>query len=91
MKEISFTLRFQVYVKLTIKSLVEYLGNDKVKQLVNWALKYIAELEIPVKRGTFVEFRTGMINISPIGRNCTQSEREEFHKYDLVGRSDFNK
>ena len=35
-------------------------------------------------RGTFVEFRSGLINISPIGRNCSQEERDEFEKYDKV-------
>lgn len=25
-----------------------------------------------------------MLNISPIGRNCSQSERDEYEKYDLV-------
>lgn len=29
-----------------------------------------------------MEFRNGMLNISPIGRNCSQQEREEFEKYD---------
>jgi len=29
-------------------------------------------------RGTFIEYRTGMINISPIGRNCSREERDEF-------------
>lgn len=38
-----------------------------------------------MKRGTFVEFRKGMLNVSPIGRNCSQQEREEFEKYDQVG------
>ncbi len=37
-----------------------------------------------ILRGTFVEFRNGMINISPIGRNCSQDEREAFEKYDKV-------
>ena len=35
-------------------------------------------------RGTFIEFRSGMINVSPIGRNCSQEERDEFEKYDKV-------
>lgn len=60
----------------------EELGEEKVKKLVNWALKYIADLDIPIKRGTFVEFRTGMLNISPIGRNCSHAEREAFHTFD---------
>jgi phosphomannomutase len=47
-------------------------------------LGYLSTLDIPVKRGTFIEFRTGMINVSPIGRNCSQEERDEFEKYDEV-------
>lgn len=35
-------------------------------------------------RGTFIEFRSGMLNVSPIGRNCSQEERDEFEKYDKV-------
>ncbi|KAL4399993.1 Phosphomannomutase 1 [Malassezia pachydermatis] len=33
-------------------------------------------------RGTFVEFRRGMVNISPIGRNASIQERHEFEVYD---------
>ena len=36
-----------------------------------------------MKRGTFVEFRNGMINVSPIGRNATVQERNEYEKFDL--------
>lgn len=43
----------------------------------------VADLDIPVKRGTFVEFRNGMINVSPIGRNCNQEERDEYERHDL--------
>ncbi|KAG9543627.1 eukaryotic phosphomannomutase, partial [Aureobasidium melanogenum] len=39
--------------------------------------------EIPKKRGTFIEFRNGMINVSPIGRNASIEERNEYEKYDL--------
>lgn len=45
-------------------------------------MKYISELKLPFKRGTFVEFRTGMLNISPVGRNCSQEERLQFYEYD---------
>lgn len=40
------------------------------------------DLQMPVKRGTFIEFRKGMLNVSPIGRNCSQEERDEFERYD---------
>jgi phosphomannomutase len=33
-------------------------------------------------RGTFVEFRAGMINVSPIGRNASSDERIAYEKYD---------
>ncbi|TDH67100.1 uncharacterized protein CCR75_003385 [Bremia lactucae] len=58
--------------------------NLQINKLVNFCLRYIAELDIPVKRGTFVEFRMGMINVSPVGRNCSQKERDEFEKYDSI-------
>ena len=64
------------------ESLKEYLGEDKIKTFVNYVLHYIADLSIPVKRGTFIEFRNGMINVSPIGRNCSQEERDAFERYD---------
>ncbi len=32
--------------------------------------------------GTFIEFRNGMLNVSPIGRNCSQEERDEFERFD---------
>jgi phosphomannomutase len=59
-----------------------YLGYDKLKEFVNFCLKYICELDIPIKTGTFLELRTGILNISPIGRNCTQEERDAFVVYN---------
>ena len=35
-------------------------------------------------RGTFIEFRSGLINVSPIGRSCSQAERDQFFAYDKV-------
>lgn len=31
-----------------------------------------------------------MINVSPIGRNASNDEREEFEKYDKVSGTDYN-
>ena len=59
-----------------------FIGEDRLKQLVNFTLHYIADLDIPQKRGTFIEYRRGMINVSPIGRNCSREEREAFNAYD---------
>jgi phosphomannomutase len=64
-------------------SFIQWIGEEQYKELVNFILHYVADLDIPVKRGTFVEFRNGMINVSPIGRNANLQERLDFEKYDL--------
>eukprot|EP00897_Mesotaenium_endlicherianum_P004399 jgi/Mesen1/3988/ME000210S03223 len=64
------------------QDLKKHLGEDKLKEFINFTLHYIADLDIPIKRGTFIEFRNGMLNVSPIGRNCNQVERDEFEEYD---------
>lgn len=40
------------------------------------------ETDVVDNSGTFVEFRNGMINVSPIGRNATNDERKAFEAYD---------
>lgn len=66
------------------ESISNFLGEDNIKRVVNFALHYIADLDIPVKRGTFIEFRNGMLNVSPIGRNCSREERNDYEKFDLA-------
>ncbi len=70
--------------QMASQSFIKFIGEEKYTKLVNYILKYIAALDIPMKRGTFVEFRNGMINVSPIGRNCSYEERLEFEKYDKI-------
>lgn len=70
--------------QLDSQTFIQWIGEEKYKKLVNWILHYIADLDIPKKRGTFIEFRHGMINVSPVGRNATsKEERDEYEKYDL--------
>jgi len=74
---------FKLGQPLPSQSFIKWLGEPKYKDLVKFILHYIADLDLPVKRGTFVEFRNGMINVSPIGRNASTEERVEYEKYDL--------
>lgn len=69
---------------LPSESFIRFLGEEKYKTLVNFILHYIADLDIPIKRGTFVEFRNGMVNVTPLGRNATIAERNEFEAYDKI-------
>lgn len=48
---------YRLGVPLASHSFIEWLGEERYKKLVNFCLVYIAGLDIPVKRGTFVEFR----------------------------------
>jgi phosphomannomutase len=66
------------------RSINEELGEANIKRFVNFVLRYIADLDIPIKRGTFIEFRAGMINVSPIGRNCSREERNAYEEFDLA-------
>ncbi len=68
---------------LPSNSFIRWLGEEKYQKLVRWLLKYVANIEgLPKMRGTFVEFRTGMINVSPVGRNASKEERDEFQAWD---------
>lgn len=77
---------FRMGVPLSSQSFVGWLGEDKYKKLVKFCLRYVADLEIPVMRGTFVEFRNGMINVSPVGRNASQQERDDYQTFDLENK-----
>ncbi|XP_064866236.1 phosphomannomutase 1-like isoform X1 [Oncorhynchus nerka] len=58
------------------------LGEELLQDLINFCLSYMGLIKLPKKRGTFIEFRNGMLNISPIGRSCTLEERLEFSEID---------
>ena len=60
----------------------EKLGDKAFVNLINSSLFHLSNINIPIKTGTFIETRTGMINLCPIGRICTQEERNEFNAQD---------
>jgi len=65
-------------------SFIQWLGEDKYQKLAKFCLRYISKLEgLPAMRGTFIEFRNGMINVSPVGRNASNAERNAFLEWDL--------
>lgn len=50
--------------ELASQSFIGWLGQEKYKQLVNFCLRYIADIECPVKTGTFVEFRCVVMHLA---------------------------
>ncbi|KAF1984497.1 phosphomannomutase [Aulographum hederae CBS 113979] len=73
---------------LASQSFIKWIGEPTYKKLVKFCLRYIADteerdgIEMPAMRGTFVEFRNGMINVSPVGRNASVDERNEYEAFD---------
>ncbi|KAK9458589.1 eukaryotic phosphomannomutase [Lipomyces oligophaga] len=68
---------------LASQSFINWIGDEKYNKLVKFILRYLSDLDLPVRRGTFIEFRNGMINVSPVGRNASKQERDDYEKYDL--------
>ncbi|KAH0480824.1 MAG: uncharacterized protein KVP18_002312 [Porospora cf. gigantea A] len=63
---------------LASMDITQHMGEESTQRLINHALKYMADLTLPRKRGTFVEFRRGMINLCPVGRSIDQQGRHDF-------------
>jgi len=64
------------------ENITNKLGEESFTELINICLSCLSDIDNPIKRGNFIETRNGMINISPIGRSCSQKEREAFNKQD---------
>ena len=74
---------FRLGKPLPSMSFIKWLGEDKYQRLAKFCLRYISNLEgLPAMRGTFIEFRAGMVNVSPVGRNASDAERHEFEAWD---------
>ncbi|KAK5773757.1 phosphomannomutase SEC53 PWA37_005046 [Arxiozyma heterogenica] len=73
---------YRLGVQQASQSFINWIGEEEYNKLAVFILKYLANLDLPKRRGTFLEFRNGMINVSPIGRNASTEERNEFEKYD---------
>lgn len=68
--------------ELASQSFIDWIGEKKYNELAKFILRYLSEIDLPVRRGTFIEFRNGMINVSPVGRNASTKERNDYEKFD---------
>ena len=64
------------------ENIAKHFGEEKIQIFINFCLAYMSKLELPVKRGTFIEFRNGLINICPPGRSVSQEQRDQFGALD---------
>ena len=65
-----------------VNKMTGHIREESIQRIINFVLRYIANLELPYKRGTFIDFRNGMMYVTPIGANCSYLERLDFIKYD---------
>uniref|UniRef100_A0A672L6M2 Phosphomannomutase n=1 Tax=Sinocyclocheilus grahami TaxID=75366 RepID=A0A672L6M2_SINGR len=65
----------------SVQNIQAYLGEEVLQDLINFCLNYLSKIKVSKKRGTFIEFRNGMLNVSPIGRSCSQ---EELNSLNLI-------
>ena len=63
-------------------SLIDHYSQADLNHVISVLLKYAAKNHTKYKTGTFVEWRDSQINFSLIGRNCSQSQREDYAKWD---------
>lgn len=75
-------IAYKLGEKLYSQSFIGWIGEEKYNELVRFILNYLAHLELPKRRGAFIKFQNGMINVSPIGHGASIEDREEFEKYD---------
>lgn len=71
-----------------------WAGNNLVEKSIWKAPKELYDImngwlegsNFPLRTGTHIEERSGMINFSVLGRNCTQEQRAEYVKWDEKNR-----
>lgn len=69
-------------VKFHDNNMVSTIGEHVYQSLVNDCMLQLAAQTLPFKRGTFLEHRTGMLNVAPAGRSCSIMERDDFERFD---------
>ena len=50
----------------------------------NYLTQLINQSRYPIKTGNHIEKRTGMINFSTIGRDCTEEQRQQYYEWDQM-------
>ena len=56
------------------------------KSLLDTCKNLIDISNYSVKAGNHIEERVGLLNISVVGRNCTQKQREEYYEWDKINK-----
>lgn len=81
----------QVYYKrdklIYQNKLEDYIGQNDLNELINYILLKLSQINCPEKTGTFIERRSAMLNVSLVGRGCSQEQRDAFELWDKTNNS----
>lgn len=66
------------------KKLDDFLHPDDLKDLTGFLLEELSRTPVPFRTGTFIERRSSALNVSPVGRACSDAQRKEFTEFDDV-------
>lgn len=64
------------------ETLLDHYSQSDMNHLISRLMEIAANTHTKYKTGTFVEWREGQINFSPIGRNCSSEQREDYIIWD---------
>jgi phosphomannomutase len=64
------------------KKMKDFLGQEKYDNLIKFFLDYIDKVEVPFKVGNYLDERSAVINVSPVGNPITKEQREEYRKWE---------
>jgi len=67
--------------------LEDYINQNDINELLNFIMLKLSQINCPEKTGTFIERRSAMLNVSPVGRGCTQEQRDAFELWDSMNNS----
>ncbi len=62
--------------------LEDWVSTAQLNEIIKYLLYELASIDCPVRTGTFIERRNCMLNVSPVGRACTQEQRDAFEAWD---------
>jgi phosphomannomutase len=54
------------------------------EDLIQEMMIMVEDSQFPIKTGNHIEYRTGSLNFSIVGRNANPEQREEYKKYDRI-------
>ena len=64
------------------KTMKELLGTEKYDTLTKFMLDYIETIDVPFKVGNYLDERSAVINVSPVGNPITKEQREQMRIWE---------